>query len=335
MMSAIRRLVHLILSLCAVLATTLPVAAEVINGIAAVVNDEVITRRDVEREAALLARAPGADGASVRDTALNRLIEKTLVRQKIRELGITVTEEEIRLAIEDVRKQNNLSPEQFSKALASQGLSPERYRQQLTEQLQRLKLMSREVRSRIQVMDSEIEEYYARNPGEFSTPEAFSARHVFFALSRSPGDDEIRKVERKARPVLEKARAGADFAALAREFSEDPGAVKDGGDLGTFRLDDMVPEIARVIVSLPEGGVSDLVRSSAGIHILKLERRIPASVRPLEEVRETIRELLYRKRSEERFSQWTEELKRGASIEIPGVTDPPPAASPPAPAAGG
>jgi len=299
-------------------------AGTVVNGIAAVVNDEVITLRDVEREAALLSRERArqtggtTDDALLRKQALERLIEKSLVAQKIRELNITVSEEEIRLAIEDVKKQNNLSQEQLSKALAAQGLSFEQYRNQIREQLQRLKLMSQEVKSKITVLDSEIADYYREHQQEFSEEEKFHARHIFFRLSPSPTDDELKRVREKAEPVLALARGGGDFVSLARKYSEDPGAPQDGGDLGTFRKDDMVPEIAEVVARMTEGGVSDLVRSSAGLHILKLEQRIPPRVRPLEDVRKAIEDIIYRKKSEERFSQWATNLRKGASIEIPG-----------------
>lgn len=296
-------------------------AGTIVNGIAAVVNDEIITLRDVEREAALLARGEkggSTDDPQLRKRALDRLIEKNLVAQKIRELGITVSEEEIRAAIEDVKKQNNLTQEQLSRALAGQGLSFEQYRSQIKDQLQRLKLMSQEVKSKITVLEPEVEEYYRSHQSDFAEEEKFHARHIFFRLPPNPTDEEVRRVTEKARPVVEKARSGADFVSLARQFSEDPGAPQDGGDLGTFRKGDMVPEIADVIIGMKEGGVSDLVRSSAGIHIIKLEQRIPPRVSPLEEVRKGIEEIIYRKKSDERFAQWANDLRKGATIEIPG-----------------
>lgn len=320
------RIWHVIPVAVILLLSTTPARAEVVNGIAAVVNDEVITLLDVEREAALLAREPRKrpDGASIpsrddlRKQALDRLIERSLIQQKIRQLGISVSEEEIRLAIEDVKKQNNLSQEALSKALASQGLSFEQYRAQLTEQLQRLKLMSQEVRARIQVMESDITEYYQSHPGDFTEEEKFHARHIFFRLPASPSPEELKQAGEKARSVRERLMKGADFVSLARELSEDPGAPADGGDLGTFRAADMVPEIASVIAGMSEGEVSEPVRSSAGLHVIRLEKRIPPRVRPLDEVRRDIEEIVYRRKSEERFSQWASELRRGASIELPG-----------------
>lgn len=320
------RIRHSIVPAVILLCLTTSVRAEVVNGIAAVVNDDVITLLDVEREAATLAREsrkrPDGAAAVPRDDlkkqALDRLIERSLVQQKIRELGISVSEEEIRVAIEDVKKQNNLSQEALSRALASQGLSFEQYRAQLSEQLQRLKLMSQEVRARIQVLESDILEYYQSHSGEFTEEEKFHARHIFFRLPASPSPEELKQAGEKARSARERLRQGADFVSLAREISEDPGASGDGGDLGTFRAADMVPEIASVISGMAEGEVSEPVRSSAGLHVIRLEKRIPSRIRPLDEVRREIEELIYRRKSEERFNQWAAELRRGASIEIPG-----------------
>lgn len=320
---ALKRLTSLFLALSITLLCPIADAA-VVNGIAAIVNDELITLLDLERETASLAREQAAKSGTIsepareelKQQALNRIIDRKLIEQKIKELGISVSEEEIRQAVEDVKSQNRLSQEQFVQALASQGISYEQYRLQLKEQLQRLKLMSQEVKSKIQVSDSEIQEYYNANRLKYAGEEKFHARHIFFRLSKEPTEAERAAAKEKAAKALAIARSGKDFVSLAKEFSEDPNAVNDGGDLGIFKRDEMVPEIATVISAMKPGGVSDLVTSSAGIHILKLEEIIPAASKPLEQVRGEIEELLYRKKSEERFNQWSADLKKGASIEI-------------------
>src|SRR6185369_16641047 len=141
--------------------------AKVINAIAAIVNDDIITLYDVNREAQLAIREAEKKSAlddaarsQIRSTVLDRLVDKKLVEQKIKELNIKVSEEEIRQAIEDVKKQNNMTQEALVSALANQGLSFDQYRVQLQEQLEKLKLVSMEVRSKIQVGESEMNDYY-------------------------------------------------------------------------------------------------------------------------------------------------------------------------------
>ena len=296
---------------------------KVVNTVAAVVNDEIITLYDVNRESQSLIRENEKKGAlteearsQLRRLALDSLIEKKLVEQKIRELNIKVSEEEIRQAIEDVKKQNSMTQEALVAALANQGLSFDQYRSQLQEQLEKLKLISMEVRSRIQVGEREMREYYEANAAKFSEDETFRARHIFFKTNDKAPADEIKKTMTTALMVLAEAKGGKDFAELAKTYSEDPAARKDGGDLGRFKKGDMLPELEQAVMTLKPGEVSELVYTPAGFHIIKLEERVSDKMKPFESVKAAVEEAVYRKKSEERFSQWAKELRGKASIEI-------------------
>lgn len=295
----------------------------VVNTVAAVVNDEIITLVDVNREARMLIRENEKKGtlneearSRLQRLALDNLIEKKLVEQKIRELNIKITEEEIRQAIDDVKKQNGMTQEALVTALTSQGLSFEQYRSQLQEQLEKLKLVSMEVRSRIQVGEREMREYYEANPLKYAEDDTFRARHIFFKTNEKAPADEIKRSMTTALMVLAEAKSSRDFAELARTYSEDPAARKDGGDLGRFKKGDMLPELEQAVMSLKPGEVSELVYTPAGFHIIKLEERISGRMKPFESVKAEIEEAVYRKKSEERFSQWAKELRGKASIEI-------------------
>jgi peptidyl-prolyl cis-trans isomerase SurA len=296
----------------------------VTNAIAAVVNDEIITLHDVNREAQPAiseAEKTGTlndvDRSRIRRTALDRLIEKKLTEQKVRELNIIVSEEEIRQAIDDVRKQNNIpSQEALETALAAQGLSLDQYRSQLREQIKKLKLVSMEVRSKVHVGETEMRNYYAANIANYTEDESYRARHIFFKTGEKAAPEVIKQSQTTALAVLAEAKSGKDFAELAKKFSEDPAARKDGGDLGSFKKGDMQPDLEKTILSLKPGEVSDLVATPIGFHIIKLEARVAGTTRPFESVKAEIEEVLYRKKSEERFSLWAKELRDKASIEI-------------------
>jgi len=297
---------------------------KVTNAITAVVNDDIITLNDVNREAkTALSEAEkkgalnDADRHKIRLAALDLLIEKRLTEQKIRELNIKVSEDEIRQAIDDVRKQNNFtSQEALVTALAGQGLSLDQYRSQLREQLEKLKLVSMEVRSKVQVGEAEMREYYTANIAKYSEEESYRARHIFFKTGKKATSDEIKHTKTTALAVLADARNGKDFAELAKKFSEDPAARKDGGDLGSFKKGDMQPELEKVIFSLKPGEISELVNTPIGFHIIKLEAKVDGTIKPFDSVKAEIEETIYRKKSEERFSQWAAELRSKASIDI-------------------
>jgi peptidyl-prolyl cis-trans isomerase SurA len=305
------------------LLTALPAlaAAEMIDGIAAIVNGELITTYDVDKEAALLAKDPARkpgllhDRTQLRTDALNQLIDKKLIDLKIKVLEIKVTDEELRQAIEDVKRQNGLSQEALESALAGQGLSFDKYKAQLREQMERLRLISQEVRAKIQVGETEMKEYYESNRKRFSD-EMFQARHIFFALNDKTPESDVKKIMAKAMTVLQKARSGSDFGELAKEYSDDTSTAKDGGELGTFKKGEMLPDIESTLETMKPGELSDLVETPAGLHIIKLESKTVKNTRPFAEVKQEIEETLYKKKSEERFNQWASELKKNATIEI-------------------
>ena len=297
-----------------------PSTAKLINGIAAIVNEEIITTVEVDKEFLQmqkeLEKLPASEKMGLKSVALNRLVDKKLIEQKIRDLDIKVSDEDLRLAIEDVKKQNGMSQEALQQALAAQGLSLELYRVQLKEQLERLRLMSQEVRAKVQVGEREMREYYDANRGSYGGSELFRARHIFFKVDKKGGAEELAKAEALANSVLAQARGGKDFAELAKQYSNDPAAAKDGGDLGTFRKADMLPEIGDSLAAMKPGEVSSLVMSPAGLHIIKLEERSKEAGKPFEEVKDAIEELLYKKKSDERFAQWVKDLRSAAAIEI-------------------
>lgn len=297
---------------------------KVVNTIAAIVNDEIVTLHEVDSESQLLIReaekksaVDAATRTQIRRAALEHLIDKRLLDQKIRELSIKVSDEEISQAIEDVKRQNNMaSQEVLVSALASQGLTFEQYRSQLQEQIEKLKLVSMEVRAKIQVGETEMREYYEVNRARYTEEDTFRARHIFFRTSEKAPADEIKKTMNTALMVLADAKSGKDFMELAKSYSEDPAARKDGGALGVFRKGDMMPELEAAILGMKPGEVSELVYTPSGFHIVKLEERITGKLKPFESVKAEIEEAIYRRKSEERFNQWARELRAKASIEV-------------------
>src|SRR5690242_5709465 len=173
-----------------------------------------------------------------------------------------------------------------------------------------------EVRSKIQVGESEVRDYYEANRVKYTEDDTFRARHIFFRTGEKAPADEIKRTMNTALMVLAEAKSGKDFIELAKSYSEDPAARKDGGALGPFKKGEMLPEMEQAIMTLKPGEVSDLVYTSAGFHIIKLEERISGKLKPFDSVKAEIEETIYRKKSEERFSQWAKEIRSKASIEI-------------------
>lgn len=298
-----------------------PAGAKRINGIAAIVNDDLITFHDLIRESEPVIRDAERRGLlddsgrrKLRVSVLDKMIDKLLTTQKVKELGIRIGDDEVRQAIDDVRKQNNMTQSQLEMALRGQGISFSQYEAQIREQLERLRLVSMEVRSKVNVTDKDAQEYYNSHQQEFAEEETFHARHIFVKVDKNGSPEQIRNSMQKALNLLYEARSGKDFAELAREQSDDPAAKKDGGDLGTFKKGEMLADLEQAILPLKPGEVGELVSTPAGLHIVKLEDRSSGKVKPFETVKDEIREKLYRQRQDERFSSWLTELRNRASI---------------------
>ncbi len=151
---------------------------------------------------------------------------------------------------------------------------------------------------KVRVSPEEIEDYYKINREEFKEPERRRVSHIFFALNPSMTGEEVTKVQAKAEEVLTKAKAGEDFAGLARRFSQDKSAM-NAGDLGYLQRGVTEPSFEESVFTLQKGSLSPVVRSSAGLHIIKVTDVIPSTVRPLAAVQSNIKKILAGKKVQE------------------------------------
>ncbi len=150
-------------------------------------------------------------------------------------------------------------------------------------------LLDREqARQRVVVPPNDVQRYYNDNIQQYQTPERVRARHI---LLNTGGKDEA-AVRKQAEELLAKIKGGADFAALAKQYSEDPGSKEKGGDLDFFPRGQMVPEFEMAAFSLQPGQVSDLVKTQYGFHIIKVVDKKAGSTRPLADVKPQIEDQL-------------------------------------------
>lgn len=172
--------------------------------------------------------------------------------------------------------------------------------------------------TRIQVSDAEIAAYYEANKQKYELPEARRARHILISASQDAPAAEVDAAERKARGLLAQIRGGADLAALAAQFSDDPGSKTRGGDLGFFPRGQMVAQFDEAVFSMAPGQVSDLIRTEFGFHIIRVEETRPAGSQPLEQVRRQVEAELKFPRRRQAVEQLASEFigKLNAGIEF-------------------
>lgn len=170
----------------------------------------------------------------------------------------------------------------------------EKYREPERVRIQMVEFRPADFAKQVTPADDEIQEYYDDNLAQFQKPEEVHARHILFTVKPDADDAEKATVRQQAEDVLAKARGGADFAALAKQYSHDSTA-DTGGDLGTFGRGVMTPPFEAAAFALEPGQISDIVETQFGLHIIKLEEKKPASTQTLEEARPTIVEALKNK----------------------------------------
>jgi peptidyl-prolyl cis-trans isomerase SurA len=305
----------------------------IIDRIAAVVNQDVITLSEVQEAVLQQAVAvavsrggplpqpgdPNVAAAALTPQALSqqmrRLIERRLQQQAAEQHGITVTEAELRQALEDIKTRNRFaSDEALAKALTAEGMTMEAYRQQLRTELLVAKLVNREVRSTVVVSMEEAQHYYDQHADDFSLPERVRLRQIFLAAPADNAEEHAGK-RAKAQAILEQLRSGAEFDQLARRFSNGPEA-KEGGLLGWFTPGSLMPQLDRAAFGLQNGQISDLIESPLGWHILKMEEREGHRRQPFESIKEAVHSRLMEQRTQERYEEWFLELRRNAYVDI-------------------
>jgi peptidyl-prolyl cis-trans isomerase SurA len=304
-------------TLLVVLLVTTAARAEVINKILATVDGEPVTLHELNTFVDSNIRGRQLSASLDRSAMLEQLITEKVVQKEVSDRGIVVQEEDINRYLEGIKQRNNnISDEQLKEALAAQGVTLESYRNQIREEIQRQQLIAREIRGKVSITPEEIQRYYEAHREEFSTPERIEVAHILFRLSPDASSDQVAAATAKAEAVSKQLKDGADFAALAAQYSED-GSGKDGGSLGWFKRGELLDGLEKAAVQLKVGEVSPPVRTKVGIHILKLEGREDASSQNLDELAEQIKQQLYTAAMEERFQKWlTEELRQKHHVEL-------------------
>lgn len=313
------------LILCTLAFTAVTARAELVDRIAAVVNNDVITLSEVETRIApdaqkLRSEPDATKRAEARSLLVKRglelLIGEKLMETQVRELNIEVADSEIEMGMDDVKKQNNITTEQFEGLLAQEGYTLASYKAFMRKHLARLKLVNLKVRSKVKISDEDLKAEYARWSHDEANEFEVHARHLLVQVAPKATPEQIEVARLKANLLMEEARKpGTDFAMLAKKKSEGPSAA-DGGDLGFFKRGVMVAEFEKAAFTLPVGGISEPIRTKFGWHVLKVEERKSLSAPPLEEVKEQLRDKMLRGQLEKYTEQYVQELRAAAVVDV-------------------
>lgn len=249
--------------------------------IVALVNSEPITQAELESQIRQLVEnrgpqsAPLPPAAELRAAVLERMVVERAQLQLAKETGVRIDPASIDQAEATIAAQNQLNLAQLRANLAQRGTTQTAFRQQLRDQLLINRLQERELETRVKISDAEIEAALAARREAAKDPQNqdINLGHLFLALPENPSAAALTQAQQQAQKILDRLKAGDSFDALVQEFSA--AERSNAGQLGLRRVDRYPPLFVNASQTLAVGGVSQWVRSDAGLHLLKvLERRV-------------------------------------------------------------
>jgi len=318
-----RRLV----GLAAVCATVLvsPSEAVILDRVVAVVNDEVITLTEVQEEGLQAIRKVvqetlGDDRErrlrTIERQILDDLVLRKLQLQEAKKEKIEATSAEVRTAIEELKRRNGLtSDEDLKVAMARELLSEEQFRKGIADQVMLTKLVARQVRSKVVVLDEEARRYYDQHREQFRDIPQIRIRHLLVSVSANPTQEELVRAKNRIEEAQALIKLGARFSTVARQYGDGP-LASSSGEVWSMKRGELSPELERIALSIPIGQVSGIVVSPAGFHLIQVEERVTGEVLPFDQVKEPIRDLLFDQKAEARFKEWIQGLRAKASVEM-------------------
>ena len=257
---------------------------------------------------------PAEERDQVYRMVLDQLVTGHVLLQEAKARKVVVPDADIDARVAQLR-QRFPSEDEFKKALASRNLTPDKVREELKKQLSIEKMIETEVTPKVSVSDQDVKDFYDKNPQQFQQPESWRASHILIMVPQGATDAQKKEARAKIDDVLKQAKAGGDFAELAKKYSQD-GSAQAGGDLNFFSKGQMVKPFEDAVAALKVGELSGVVETQFGFHVIKLTEKRPARTVPLVEVNKQIGDYLMNRARQEKAQAFVESLKAKSKIEV-------------------
>jgi foldase protein PrsA len=262
-------------------------------------------------------KAGSQEFQTLKNQVVQFLVQREQFEQEAQSLDVEITDKQVDARLTQIQKQYfGGDKTKFEKQLKDQGLTEAQVRKDIRSQIVSEKIFA-EVTGKVKVTDKQVEDYYTKNKSQYSQPESREVRHILV------------KTRVKADDIYNQLKAGADFAALAKKFSEDTGSKANGGKL-TITKGQTVAPFDQTAFLLKTNEISKPVKTEFGFHVIQPIGNVkPAKVTPLKEVQDSIRQQLAQTKKNEAMTKWVEDLKKDYEDKISyavGFT-PPPAAT--------
>jgi peptidyl-prolyl cis-trans isomerase SurA len=329
-MKTFRRILLAAAALPLFLSFAVPVQAQALTGgvqvdsIAAIVNNDVITRRELDQRVGMIEHrletqnAPMPPADQLQRQVLEQLVLDRVQLQKAKEDGINITDAQVAQTLQRLAAANNMSLPDYQQRIEAQGVPWSMFTNDARTELTLTQLRQQEVDSKITVSDAEVANYLATQPSTgASTPQGGSqviqqthVEHILLRVGNGVSEDDAR---RRLLEIKQKIEQGGDFAAFARSFSQDASASQ-GGDLGWVSPGETVPDFERAMNALQPGQISDPVRTEYGYHLIEVIGRRQQKV-TAEQDQDAARQAIGTRKSDQAYDDWLRQLRDTAYIQ--------------------
>ncbi|MGH9727756.1 MAG: peptidylprolyl isomerase [Candidatus Acidiferrales bacterium] len=304
----------------------------IVEQIIARVNNDMITMSDYQKAENSLQQEAQQDCqgctpekinqlvAEEKKNLLRDLIDQSLLVQRAKDLNISV-ETDVVKELDAVRQENKLaSMDALQKAVESQGISWEDYKDQFRNKILTQKVISQEVGSTVRIGSGEVQKYYDAHKNEFVKPEGVDLSVIFFSTeNKTP--QQVALIQQKAEGVLKRLKSGDDFAALAKRFSEGPTSTQ-GGELGSYKRGQLTPDLEKLVFSLKKGDVTNVIPASNGIQIIRVNQHFDAGLQPLSNVEQDVENAIYQQKIQPAMRKYLTQLRKDSYVVVKaGYTD--------------
>lgn len=302
----------------------MPAGFEEVEGIVAVVGDQIILQGDLRRamgshqQAQSLVPTDAERPRSERDLrmqTLNQLIDNALILKAAKDLGLTVEDKEVDGQLASTKKKNNWTEEELEEAVKKLGFATlTAYRAHVRQELLRMQMLRVKLGSRLRVSDEEVKRVIDQEHEGGKTEDEIRSRHILVLVPADASPVDVARLRDKAWRIHDEVVAGKrDFEDLAEEYSDDHGA--DKGDLGYLRRWTLDPTFSGRLWKMKKGEISGVVQTPFGFHIIQMLERRKAAVKDRDLLEQYVRARLSEEQFVRLYKTWIEELRAAAHIE--------------------
>ena len=259
----------------AMTASTAFAAPQVVDKVAAVVNNGVVLESDVAgmmQSVKGQARQAGQqlpDDATLRHQVIERLVMDNIMLQMAKQSGVQISDAQLDQAIGNIAAQNKMTPAQLRSRLTQDGMNYAAYREQIRKEMLTSEVRNNEVRRRVSILPQEVDALATQISAQNDAGTELNISHILLPLPENPSQQQVDDQEALARKLVNDAKSGADFGKMAITYSADPQALK-GGNMGWGRLQELPSLFAQALITAKKGDIIGPIRSGVGFHILRI-----------------------------------------------------------------